>query len=938
MKFFSFLFFVLISRTLSAQCPADTAYPFTVDSVHLKIWNQTEYVPFFVKGCNLGVTLPGKYPGQLEVSRDQYAEWLQLIRDAGFNCVRLYTRHFPAFYEVLDSMNKANPKNPLFFFQGVWLEEDVAGYGSDLNELNASFTNEIFENIDCIHGNRTIGQVPGKSFGNYSTDASRWNMGYIIAREIAPGEILHTNQSHPADTVFTGSHFSITGNPSEIFLTRHLNELVSYEDSLYHTQRPVSVCNWPTLDPLKHPLEKSRWEDSVSVDLNKIDFHNAPAGYFASFHAYPYYPDFISNDPDYQSYSDAYGQDSYLGYLNALKNHYNRVPLIIAECGVPSSWAAAHYSESGMNHGGYDEQEQGSTMMRIINNVNEANGAGAINFEFMDEWFKRTWITDPLDYDIDRRVLWHNVMAAEQNFGMIGFHSTPQMQTWATYNSPNPIRKIKAGADHEFFHLILNLGSAISVDDEFWISLDTYRSDMGESVLPNGDNVNNRAEFVLHIRNYSAELYVTQAYDNYKIWSGNADTTIKYRSTPTNGAPWKIERWENNNILHQIQYVGDLKVNQSYLPPSTKDAVTFYHDSLQIRIPWTLLNVIDPSKMTVLNDDRSVPGTQDTTSDGFAISVRYKNQFAVPGTRFIWAGWNTINNVTEYTKASYSVIKNELPNINNPAIAVGDKYPQVDSFPFVKSASDGVMKNDFDLDGKSFEALLIGNAHHGFVNLNQDGSFEYQADLGFTGTDYFEYCLFDGHSLSSTTRVCLDVNNPVPADTISIDTTIIDSTTTVGTDTIPNDSTTTTVTDSTTTTVSDSTVTSDSTIVIGTDTTVTDSTVTTINDSNVTVINDTTSAIDTTTSTVTDSLILATTHLAWEKIILYPNPCSAVLNISSKEIIKSITIFDSGGKLIIELHHPDPGKVDTWYLPNGNYFLKLDFANRSKLERFSVMH
>src|SRR4051812_2434801 len=109
MKFYFILFFTILSHSIFAQCPADTAYPFTVDSVHLKIWNKTEYVPFFVKGCNLGVTLPGKYPGQLEVTRAQYSQWLQLIRDAGFNCVRLYTRHFPDFYEVLDSMNRANP-------------------------------------------------------------------------------------------------------------------------------------------------------------------------------------------------------------------------------------------------------------------------------------------------------------------------------------------------------------------------------------------------------------------------------------------------------------------------------------------------------------------------------------------------------------------------------------------------------------------------------------------------------------------------------------------------------------------------------------------------------------------------------------------------------------------------------------------------------------
>lgn len=40
-----------------------------------------------------------------------------------------------------------------------------------------------------------------------------------------------------------------------------------------------------------------------------------------------------------------------------------------------------------------------------------------MQFAWIDEWFKRTWITDPIDYLGERRPLWHNATAAEQNFG-----------------------------------------------------------------------------------------------------------------------------------------------------------------------------------------------------------------------------------------------------------------------------------------------------------------------------------------------------------------------------------------------------------------------------------------------------------------------------------------------------------------------------------------
>jgi hypothetical protein len=37
--------------------------------------------------------------------------------------------------------------------------------------------------------------------------------------------------------------------------------------------------------------------------------------------------------------------------------------------GVPSSWASAHYTSNGMNHGGFDEKGQGDTNMRLLSNI-----------------------------------------------------------------------------------------------------------------------------------------------------------------------------------------------------------------------------------------------------------------------------------------------------------------------------------------------------------------------------------------------------------------------------------------------------------------------------------------------------------------------------------------------------------------------------------------
>jgi hypothetical protein len=62
------------------------------------------------------------------------------------------------------------------------------------------------------------------------------------------------------------------------------------------------------------------------------------AGYFAQYHAYSYYPDFLRYQEDYQTYEDANGDvDPYAGYLNELRAYHEGIPLLVGEFGVPSS-------------------------------------------------------------------------------------------------------------------------------------------------------------------------------------------------------------------------------------------------------------------------------------------------------------------------------------------------------------------------------------------------------------------------------------------------------------------------------------------------------------------------------------------------------------------------------------------------------------------------
>lgn len=64
-------------------------------------------------------------------------------------------------------------------------------------------------------------------------------------------------------------------------------------------------------------------------------------------------------------------------------------------------------------------------------------------------------------------------------------------------------------------------------------------------------------------------------------------------------------------------------------------------------------------------------------------------------------------------------------------------------------AASGVLANDHDINldasGISLSAILAGNPTNGQLVLNSDGSFSYTPNTGFSGTDTFEYRIFDGY-------------------------------------------------------------------------------------------------------------------------------------------------------------------------------------------------
>jgi len=537
-----------------------------------------DFRPFWPIGVNDSHAVPGTLPGEFLATREEMASFIEVISDLGANSLRVYTVQSPLFYEELRTHNVEHPDHPLFLLQGAWLPEpsDVpAAVASSYLDpaVSAWFQDEIEKAVDVVHGHRVIEpgspENPtnyGRAYGTYGADVSPWLLGFLIGREVEPLTMKSTHDLYYAEmcggsvctTGFEGKWLSIDfANPVEAFTTQSLDHVIDYEMAQYNQNHAVAFSSWPTLDPIDHLVEPDypiSTDDMLSLDLRKITVSKSfESGLFFSYHAYPYYPEFVLYEPSYQV-EDEQGINPYVGYLRDLREHYAGKTLLIAEIGHPSSQGTGHFAASGLSHGDLNEVEQGEAIKRSLQSITNAEMDGAFLFEVMDEWFKRAWVVERLELPIERRHLWYNAMSPEQNFGLLAmkpglvgdhhvldgkgddFHVSPQ----ATHDGPalapldahDPERTLRAltiDSDEGFLHLLLKVDSLDPDGDgkiewdkfDYLFGIDTFRPDKGDSCLvPTcALSVERRVEFVLRVN--SADdvfLAVDMPYDMYGLW------------------------------------------------------------------------------------------------------------------------------------------------------------------------------------------------------------------------------------------------------------------------------------------------------------------------------------------------------------------------------------------------------------------------------------
>ncbi len=604
----------------------------------------------FLPGVNLGSTTPLHQPGEVgDIPAEQFATWLQQMGETGIRVVRVYTLLPPGFYEQLAAYNRQHERDPIYLVQGAYLpDESYVEDGRTLYDaaVDDAFRQELRDISDAVHGALERPTSPGRAGGTWTTDVSEWVAGWIIGVEWDPAGVARTDELEDA-AYQPGDYFVAQpgSTPTERWIALHMNALAGWE-AARGSSAPLAMANWPTTDPLAHPEEPRDSEDLVAVDAKHVLPTEAwPGGTFASFHAYPYYPDFQRFEPDIQDEQWNGRGDPYAGYVAELRDHFaGTMPLLVTEFGVPSSLGTAHFGPLGRDQGAHREQDamaMDADMMRML----EAKGTGgAFVFVWEDEWFKRTWNT--LEHqDPERRQLWHDPLTNEQWFGLVATDPDPLVDA-AVEVTPEggPFEYIYIWADASWVHIEVTFRETVA-----------NRLDIAADVVPELAGPDYRVRLV---PGSGAELEVRRELDPIRL-----DTDERpYREDQSE--PWH---------LYALITKGSYGVDGAYQPKEyhpvgrlvdgTWDQGAASYDStstwqvdtarrtVQLRLPWPMLGLADPSGRTALG-----PGMPAELVPIDGIDLDFEAEGATEDVRFTWPEWN-FTTYTARPKAGIEVVE-----------------------------------------------------------------------------------------------------------------------------------------------------------------------------------------------------------------------------------------------------------------------------------------
>ncbi len=642
----------------------------TVDEENIYLDSGNGMEPFIIKGVNMGSGMPGEWATDYSIDEETYLRWFKQIQDMGANTVRVYTILNDEFYNAFFEYNKDND-DPLWLIHGVWINDYVQNSHRDAydDDFRETFIEDCRTVVDLLHGKKKISLGYEHGSGSYTKDVSRWVIGYILGVEWEDVTVAYTNHNHDYDDLepYRGEYMSATedASPFESMLAEVGDKVIGYETNRYHQQRLIAFSNWPTTDPFQYP----EWITYYFMKCGYVDVENIItsekfiSGQFASYHVYPYYPDYLGylideemeirteiitddvikyinmnqgvsimdliGDSITDALTDEDGKiNSYAAYLKVLSD-YHSMPVVISEFGVSTGRGMAQRDRyTGRNQGNMSEQEQGEALTECWEDILEAECSGGCVFTWQDEWFKRTWNTMHA-VDLTKTPYWSDYQTNEQYFGLLTFdpgedesvcYVDGDLSEWTEEDivEKDGDSSVSMKYDEKFIYILVKKDGLDPEKEKIYLPVDT--TPKSGSTYCEGEDVSfeRAADFLIVLDGKENSRVLVQ--DRYEVLRAmylhetadedayinppdkNSPNFKKINLMLQTATPLITGEWTASSETYET---GILKYGNANPESEDFDSLAdfiYAGDAIEIRIPWQLLNFSNPSEMKIHDD------------------------------------------------------------------------------------------------------------------------------------------------------------------------------------------------------------------------------------------------------------------------------------------------------------------------------------------------
>ncbi len=385
------------------------------------------------------------------------------------------------------------------------------------------------------------------------------------------------------------------------------------------------------------------------------------SGQFASYHVYPYYPDYLNyilhpaererspvwegkavlsrvetgpgtpigavlEQEDY--YGPEGGVNTYLAYLRALRRHHT-MPVVISEFGVSTGRGMAQRDQNTRrNQGHMSEQEQGQALEECWEDIMTAGCAGGCVFTWQDEWFKRTWNTMHA-VDLQRTPYWSDYQTNEQYFGLLSFdpgreesvcYVDGDLSEWTEEDKllDEGGRALSMKYDERFVYLLLYEEGFSQGEKRLYVPIDVTPNSGSTWCESSGIAFDRPADFLLCIDGReNSRLLVQERYEVLRamfyhethdrdayLEPPDADSPVfkDIRLMLQTATPLLTGNWQASAETYETGLLTYGNANPRAADFNSLADFIFAGDSVELKLPWQLLNFADPSRMAVHDD------------------------------------------------------------------------------------------------------------------------------------------------------------------------------------------------------------------------------------------------------------------------------------------------------------------------------------------------